>query len=203
MKRLLQLGFVLGFGGTIAAAYFLPLVEYERYRSEASVAANGGRIEQFLIRLPADRIDPAGGSSAVAAAIGQDAASPPRLEHFKLRDVKDNVIGVATRHATVVDGRAETAWLLVIPSRGMMVLTGADAAQSVEAALAARGWQPGQGADQDLSIDLGGPAHSVTATGEFSGIEFELVETWVVSGLDADGGIRGTLRLNTIGKRAS
>jgi len=191
MKRLLQLGFILGLAGTLAAAYFTPWVEYERYRSAASVVANGGRVEQFLVRLPADRI-------------GQPIAadSTTRLEHFKLRDAEGNVIGIAARHAVAREDGEATAWLLSIPSRGTIALAGAGAG-SIETALAGRQLAAGADMNPELSVDLTPAAASITATGEFSGIDFELVETWIVTGLEDDGQVRGTLQLNTIGKRAT
>jgi hypothetical protein len=199
MKRLLQLGFILGLAGTLAAAYFTPWVQYERYRSAASVVANGGRVEQFVVRLPADRI---GLPIAANSTAGDFAADAPRLEHFKLRDTEDNVIGIAARHAVAGAGGEETAWLLTIPSRGTIALA-ASGAGSIDAALAGRGLVAGAGLNPALSIDIGPAATSVAATGEFRGIDFELVETWVVTGLEDDGQVRGTLRLNTIGKRAT
>ncbi len=66
-----------------------------------------------------------------------------------------------------------------------------------------RGVTAGQAVEPELSIDLGPPASSVAVTGEFDGIDFELVETWVVTGFAADGQLRGTLRLNTIGRRST
>jgi hypothetical protein len=198
MKRLLQLGFILGLGGMLAAGYFFPWVDYPRYRSDASVVANGGRVEQFLVRLPADRI---------GAAIDAPAADPalsPVIEHFKLRDANGNVIGIAARHQLTVGDHNETAWLLTIPSRGTIALAASSSARdSLESLLAARGVMPGQNVSPELSIDAGAPATSVAATGEFSGIKFELVETWIVTGLEEDGQVRGTLRLSTVGRSTS
>jgi hypothetical protein len=196
MKRLLQLGFLLGLGGTIAAAYFAPWFEYTRYRSAASVVTNGGRVEQFMVRLPADRVDSAPGAENPGPGIV--------LQHFKLRDTDGNVIGIVARHELATTGGSETSWLMTIPSRGSIALAAAGSgSRFVESAVAANGVLPGQSIDQPLSIDFEAPAASVTATGEFSGIDFEMVETWVVSGVDDDGQLRGTLLFNTVGRRAS
>jgi hypothetical protein len=199
MKRLLQLGFVLGLAGTLAAAYFAPWYEYQRYRSVSSVVANGGRVEQFLIRLPADRI------GAPIAVAGMHTAELPgtRIEHFRLRDIDGNVIGLAARHELNREGTVETAWLLTIPSRGSIVLASHAGIAPIEAALAARNLAAGQSLDPERSIDNGPPAKSVSASGEFAGIEFDLVESWILTGLDDDGQLRGTLRLNTTGRRSS
>ena len=201
MKRLLQLGFLLGLAGTLAAAYFAPLVSYTRYRAVTSVVANGGRVELFMVRLPADRI---GNAVTVPNAGATDDASPLRLEHFKLRDAEGNVIGIAARHQVSLEGGDQTAWLLNIPSRGAIVLAATSPQRdSIDSTLAAHGLVAGQSLERELSIDLVAPAQSVTATGEFDGINFELIETWTVTGRDADGQVRGTLRLNTIGRQSS
>jgi hypothetical protein len=195
MKRLLQLGFILGLAGTIAAAWFAPIFEYTRYRSATSVIANGGRVEQFQVHLPVDRLD----SSGLTVMPGDPST---RLQHFKLRDAEGNVIGLVARHRIAIGEAVETAWLLTIPSRGSIAL-GAAGGGSVESLVAARGLSAGQSLDQPLSFDSPTPATSVTATGEFSGIDFELIESWVVTGLDENGEILGTLRLNTLGRQST
>ena len=195
MKRLLLLGFVLGLAGTLATAYFAPWVEYQRYRSAAEVVPNVGRVEQFLVHLPADRI---GGSIEELA--------DTRLDHYKLRDADGNVVGVAARHQTRLASGDETAWLLAIPSRGTVTLAASSPAgsgESIESRVSARGLTAGEAAEPALSIDLGTAGRSVSATGEFAGIELEVVETWVVTGVEDDGQIRGTLHLNTTGRRSS
>lgn len=197
MKRLLQLGFLLGLAGTFALAWFAPVFEYTRYRSATSVVANGGRVEQFLVHLPVDRIESPTGAGASANA-------GARMQHYKLRDADGNVIGIAARHELQAGDSVQTAWLLAIPSRGSIALAANGPGEgAIESAIAARGITAGQTIEQPLSIDSNQPARSVSATGEFSEIDFELVETWVVTGLDDNGGIRGTLRLNTIGRRST
>jgi hypothetical protein len=193
MKRLLQLGFILGFVGTLAGAYFAPMFEYTRHRSATSVVANGGRVEQFVVRLPADRIDSTAGPAPVSA------SPDTRLQHFKLRDATGNVIGLAARHSLAA---GETAWMLTIPSRGTIALAGnAVVTEPIESVAAERGLAIGETLEQALSIDVAAPARSVTATGEFANLEFDLVETWVVTGIDEDGQVHGTLQLNTIGRQ--
>lgn len=193
MKRLLQLGLLLGFFGTLAGAYFAPWFEFPRIRSAATVVPNGGRLEQFEVRLPADRI---GGGLTVPFA--PEAGS---LEHFKLCDVEGNVIGIAARHSLpLADGWA-TSWLLTIPSRGTIAFApGVPASETLETLLAASGLVAGARSEPGLSIDLGAPAKSLATTGVFAKMEFDLVETWIVAGLEADGAVRGTLRLSTVGR---
>ena len=196
MKRLLQLGFVLGLVGTIAVAYFFPWFEYERYLSKTSVVANGGRVEQFTVRLPADRIESSSDSE------GADPGS--RLSHFKLRDSDGNVIGIAAKHEVAVADRQETAWLLTIPSRGTIALAASSpVSRSIESIVVSSGLGAGQSIDPGLSIDSASLATSVATTGEFAGISFELTETWIVTGIEDDGRIRGTLQLNTIGTQST
>jgi hypothetical protein len=193
MKRLLQLGFILGLFGTLAGAYFAPWFEFPRFRSVATVVPNGGRLEQFEVRLPADRID-----GGVAMPSSPESGS---LEHFKLRDVEGNVIGLAARHSLPLAGGTATSWLLTIPSRGAIAFAASTpASESLESLIAASGLVAGAASEPEISIDLGSPASSVAATGEFTKIDFELVETWVIAGLEADGAIRGTLRLSTVGR---
>jgi hypothetical protein len=200
MKRLLQFGFILGLGGTLALAYFAPWFEFTRYRSLTSVVNNGGRVEQFIVRLPADRIQSTTDDGNRLAAGNND----PRLSHFKLRDVEGNVIGLAAKHELVVRGAHETAWLLTIPSRGTIALAATSPeANSIESLVAGFGVANGQRLDPAQSIDLGVPAKSIATTGEFDGIDFELLENWVVTGVDAAGEIRGTLHLNTIGMQST
>lgn len=191
MKRLLQLGFILGFLGTLAGAYFAPWFEFPRFRSAATVVPNGGRLEQFEVLLPADRI---GDGVAVPSESGS-------LEHFKLRDVEGNVIGLAVRHSLPLADGMSTSWLLTIPSRGTIAFAASTpASETLESLVAASGLVAGARSEPEISIDLGTPARSVATTGEFTRINFELVETWTIAGLDADGAIRGTLRLSTVGK---
>ena len=193
MKRLLQLGFILGLVGTLAGAYFAPWFEFPRFRSAATVVQNGGRLEQFEVRLPADRI-----GAGVIVPSGTESGS---LEHFKLRDVEGNVIGLAVRHSLPLADGGAISWLLTIPSRGSIAFTASTpAGRSLEARVAASGLVAGANSEPEISIDLGSPASSVATTGEFAKIDFELVETWVIAGLEDDGAIRGTLRLSTVGK---
>jgi hypothetical protein len=216
MKRLAQLGFLVGFAAIIAAAYFLPWISYARYPSETTVVANGGRSEQFLIRLPSDQIHAAAsagidGGAAAPALFGpayphtigmSDQDAPSSVAHYKLRDVSGNVIGIAARHATVSEQGPVTAWMLVIPSRGAAYYSGqGDDAVAIGAALAAAGWQPGQTISTSASIDRGSVLATQHTSGEFSNIDFQLAETWEVTGIDADGQIRGTIQLGTIGRR--
>jgi len=176
------------------------------------VIANGGRSEQFLIRLPSDLIQAGpvaprhAATGAAHAADGTPAdtagtAVPGVLvEHFKLRDVNGNVLGVAARHFGESEGSA--AWVLAIPSRGTLVAVGRGASpRVVETALAERGWRPGTDLATEFGLELTPAAVSVAATGEFEGIDFNVTESRSIAGVDSDGAVRGTITLGTVGTR--
>lgn len=139
MKRLFVVAFVAGLLAVALAATLWPLPGHLRYRSIISVPADGGRLEEFVIHWPEDRIArPAerAGSLPAAAAVGatvleDSAGRRVSAELFRLRDTEDNVIGVAGRLAgtggAIADqGRSATNWLLVIPSRGALFLAQGD-----------------------------------------------------------------------------
>ncbi len=216
MKRLLQLGFLLGFGLTAAAAWLLPGLGYDRQPSLTTMVANGGRTEEFLIHLPHDRLQPpnvaAGGNAAGAVSFteaGNDAGddettdAATSIEHFKLRDGNGNVIGVAARHATSVTGREAVAWLLSVPSRGSIAFGGyAAPGPGPEAIAAGAGGAslPAPG-NEAVSRRAEGLA-SVHSTGEFERVDINLDETWVLAGLDEDGAVQGTIMLDTVSRRS-
>ena len=56
MLKTVIFGFLLGIVGTVAAAYYVPVVDQHRESSVISVAPNGGNRESFRINIPADRI---------------------------------------------------------------------------------------------------------------------------------------------------
>jgi hypothetical protein len=70
MKTVLLLAIVIGFGGTLAGAHYLPWVTHVRLESHTSVVANGGRAEKFLIRLPADRLAVTDGQAGGLRSVG-------------------------------------------------------------------------------------------------------------------------------------
>ena len=132
MKTVFLLAILVGFGGTLAGAHFVPWLKHARLPSHTSVVANGGRAEQFLIRLPADRIAATDGEAGGLRATGtsgamllpaQFVAEPLLVEHFKVRDSGGSVIGVAARHWNAGGASPTTTWSVLIPSRGAMVLS--------------------------------------------------------------------------------
>ena len=67
------------------------------------------------------------------------------LEHFKIRDARGDVIGIASRHTVEAQQRLETVWSVVIPSRGAIVLRGAATASELDRRLLEAGFQAGPG----------------------------------------------------------
>ncbi len=124
MLKTLIFGFLLGIVGTVAAAYYVPVVDQHRELSVISVAPNGGNTESFRISIPTDRI--------MVGAPRQADPLPPglnwpadelfdgvRVELFKLRNTEDAVVGVASRmvaDSNTIEDSVE--WVLHLPARG-------------------------------------------------------------------------------------
>ncbi len=208
MKALFIFGLLAGFAGVLAGAHFVPWVNPPRRASDTSVVANGGRAERFVIRLPADRIA-AGGADAglrVAAPGGFPlpsglGTSPVLAEQFKLRDRAGNVIGIAARHWTAAPGGPVSAWVLLIPSRGALMLTAAgESALAVDKALAAAGRRDGHAWSGEVSVAAAGGDHAVVTggSGEFADLTGHYTETWALTGAAATGDLRGTITIDTI-----
>ena len=211
MKILFWISVLLGFAATAAGARYYPWVKLERLPSHTAVVANGGRSERFLVRLPADRISGHGtGDSGLRGAVFPDASPLPEalseapllVEQFKLRDDSGNVVGVAARHWTEVDGAASTAWLLVLPGRGALLLTAAgEAPRALDSALTSAGWRRGEAWSGQLDVVATGGGDAGRIVGgrdEFEGLDGRYTETWRLAGIDASGEVRGTLQLDTI-----
>lgn len=216
MKTAFLLGAIVGLGGVLAAAHYYPWVDHPRLASQTSVVANGGRAEQFLIRLPADRIAAAGSDSTGLRGApvphgvvlpARLAESPVLLEHFKVRDRQGNVIGVAARHWTETADGTATAWSVVIPSRGALLLAApGEASDAFERALRSAGYTPGTPWNGDLRIealDPGGAGRVVGGSDEFDALQGSYSETWTISGVTETGEIRGTIALGTVTRRGS
>jgi hypothetical protein len=208
MRALFLLGLVLGFGGTLAAAHWVPWISHQRLPSQTSVVANGGRAEQFLIRLPADRI-----AATDAKAVGLRSAagagamvSPARfvsepllVEHYKVRDSTGQVVGIAARHWANADHGMTATWSLVIPARGSLVLRApGEKSGALDAALQRAGYARGTAWDGTLEVALVPGGAVAGGTGEFAGLGGTYTETWKVTGVDAAGAMRGTIELYTV-----
>jgi hypothetical protein len=212
MKIVFLFALLLGFGGTLAAAHLAPGLKHARLPSQTSVVANGGRAEEFLIHLPADRIAATDGEAGGVRAKGtagvmllpaQFLAEPLLVEHFKVRDSGGAVIGVAARHWSGT-AEATTTWSILIPSRGALVLSapGEDRAQ-LDSVLRSRGYTAGQDWAGTVTLAMTGDGHGVVSagTGEFENLLGTYAETWSVAAVDADGKVSGTIALSTVTSR--
>jgi len=211
MKTVLAIAVLLGFGATLAAGYFVPGIEHARLPSLTSVVANGGRSEQFVIRLPADRLTATDGEAGgLRAQRGEGAmllpaklmAEPVLVEHFKVRDSDGSVVGVAARHWNGSASGATTTWALLIPSRGALVFSAPGESRSMlEAALRQRGYAAGRAWDGEVELmvtRLDAPGILTAGTQEFASLSGAYLETWTVAGVDENGEVRGTIVLDTV-----
>lgn len=141
MFKALVFGFLLGIVGTVAAAYYVPVVDQHRESSVISVAPNGGNSESFRINIPTDRV--------MVGAPRQAEPLPPglhwpadelfdgvRVELFKVRNTADAVVGVASRMVADSDAIEDSVeWVLHLPARGtfyaVMPAQAADGARRV------------------------------------------------------------------------
>ncbi len=213
MKRLFLIGILLGFAGSLAAAHWVPWVRYDRLPSQTSVVANGGRQETFVIRLPADRIVAFGGNGQLRGnsypsgfdALAAAGETAPLVEHFKVRDSAGSVIGVAARHRVVLPDGVESTWLLSIPSRGSLVLAGPGEPNGrVDSELKTHGYVPGTAWSGDVALAVAPDAdatRTISSTGEFRDLAVQFTEIWALTGVTEHGELRGTIVLDTIGRR--
>ena len=122
-------GILLGAAAAVAIVYFVPAVDQHREASIIAVAKNGGNTEMFHVNVPMDRI--------LIGASGQSNPLPPglewpddlqfahiRTELFKIRNVRDVVVGIASRMAASSDKVGDSIeWVLHLPARGSAFVT--------------------------------------------------------------------------------
>ena len=124
MLKTLIFGFLLGLVGTVAAAYYVPVVDQYRESSVISVSPNGGNTESFRINIPTDRIMIGAPRQADPLPPGlqwpaDDLFDGVRVELFKIRNTRDAVVGVASRLVADSDRIADSVeWVLHLPARG-------------------------------------------------------------------------------------
>lgn len=215
MSRLFLFGLLAGLAGVLAGAHFYPWVQHERLPAETSVVANGGRAETFIVRLPVDRI--AGVASAsVAQTLNFPAGveAPAALtgaalsiEEYKVRATNGAVIGVASRHWTDTPSGPALAWSLTIPGRGTVLLAVAgQSANVLESVLDRVGYLPGQewaGSLEVAAVADRSATRTIASTQEFQDLDMQFTETWSITGISAAGELRGTIVIDTIGRRGS
>jgi hypothetical protein len=220
LRRTFYASLLAGVALTLLSAGIFPLPQHVRYRSNISVLNNGGRQEDFSIEWPRDRVQVtsptaaglllnAGGVALLPGPSGVAASA----EVFRLRDASGDVVGLASRTTTnlpAVDGRPaqSTDWMLLVPSRGTLLLTQANGVDTAPrprmtgGALApvqdaagfwARGTRyritGGPGAD--------GAGQVVRGTGEFAGLQGSYEEVWDLTEVATDGATRGRISLST------
>ncbi|HEX5421614.1 MAG TPA: hypothetical protein VFY39_16605 [Gammaproteobacteria bacterium] len=205
-------GLAAGFAGVLAAAYYSPWLHPGRLPSETSVVANGGRAERFVIRLPSDRVAAGGSLAAGLRALpypqnlvlpSAATAHPVLLEEFKLRDRAGSVVGLAARHWTETAHGPASAWLLLLPGRGALMLAGpGEGASAVDSVLANAGRKRGRAWSGEAQLDIGAGG-IVSGSGEFAGFTGRYKETWQLTGIEAGGELRGTITLDTVAYQGS
>ena len=208
MRTLFLLGLLLGFVGTLAAAHWVPWISHQRLPSQTTVVANGGRAEQFLIRLPADRIAATDAKPAGLRSIAGSGAmllpakfvnEPLLVEHYKVRDSTGQVIGVGARHWANGDHGMTATWSLVVPARGSLVLRApGEKGGALDTALQRAGYTRGAAWEGTLEVALAQGGAVASGTGDFEGLTGTYTETWKLTGVDANGAMRGTIELYTV-----
>jgi len=117
------IGIVLGVLASAAGLYAYPVVDQHREPSIVSVAANGGNVESFHIKVPMDRIMVGKPDLEDPLPVGLEWPEDQILQNvhielFKIRNARDTVIGVAARTAAN-DGPNEVIdWVVHLPARG-------------------------------------------------------------------------------------
>ncbi len=211
MRNTFTLGLLLGFVGFLAATYFYPLVNHARIDSQTTVALNGGRTETLLIRLPVDRISSVGDGTTGLRGNGHPAGvdlpidfagTGVLVEHFKLRDVGGNVIGLAAHHGSGAASGDASVWAFQIPGRGTVVFSGSTEHPAViDQALRNAGHVAGQRWSGEIDVSLTPVVEEtrvIEGTEEFGDVAGRFSENWHLTGVSATGELRGTIEFETI-----
>lgn len=171
MLKTLVFGFLLGIVGTVAAAYYVPVVDQIRESSVISVSPNGGNSEAFHIEIPTDRIMIGAPGQAEPLPAGlqwptDEQFEGVRVELFKVRNARKTVIGVASRMVADSERMADSVeWVLHLPARGTFYAA-----------------MPAQSADGASRVGV-----LRAGTREFRPLQGEISERWVPNTDDDDG----------------
>ena len=218
MMRLFFLSLLAGIALTVTAAVLLPLPRNERLPSSIEVLTNGGRQESFIIHWPQDRVALPGqlpGTEPVVtggALVMADTDSPVSIELFRVRDSAERVIGLASRTTARLPGQRLAAasvsnWIVMIPSRGTLLLSQENSADLsarptadgyVLPAETASFWSPGSRYRITAGPAPGGRGRIVQGSEEFEGLEGSFNEIWELRELTADGRTEGRITLVTV-----
>ena len=125
MLKTFIFGAILGALAAAGAVYSVPVVDQYREVSVVSVAPNGGNHETFAINIPEDRVllGAPGSASGVPDGLewpNNDMLGGLTTEFFKVRNVRDAVIGVAARNRVREAGADVTEWVIHLPARGTL-----------------------------------------------------------------------------------
>lgn len=206
----------------LAAAAIFPLPVHERFPSRIEVLTNGGRSESFVIHWPGDRLPLTGelDGAEVNKADGVAVLAPRRrrpaaTELFRLRDTEDRVIGIASRLTGRMPGRrgrerSASTWTLMIPSRGMLMLTQDNGANVGPVRVGGRWvaavdspgfWATGSRYRISAGPAAGGRGRVLGGTGEFRSLIGDYSEVWELEELAANQRSEGTILLTTVTAR--
>lgn len=218
LRRVFILSFLAGLALVVAVVAIFPLPVHERVPSRIDVLTNGGRQENFQIRWPQDLIalpELPNGLQAVASggtAVLGDAANPAAAELYRLRDANGTVIGIASRTTSrmVSSRRADASvsnWVLMIPSRGALMLVQENSADIgprangdgwVMPAQTERFWSVGSRYRITSGPAAGGSGRIERGTGEFVRLSGSYSETWELDELASGSGTRGHILISTV-----
>ncbi|MEL6868953.1 MAG: hypothetical protein AAFO81_04045 [Pseudomonadota bacterium] len=134
MRAIFFLSIIAGAAAAAALAWFAPFLEQERTRAQTMVQTNGGRMEQFEIRLATDvlsslpGIDRPDDGFVPASADWYPELAPFRgvAEMFRLRNAQGVAIGIASR-VRGLTSTDDVEWILHLPARGTLALRGLSA----------------------------------------------------------------------------
>lgn len=209
-RLLFILGLLCGCLGLLALVTLVDWVDHPRPRAHVSVLPNEGALEQFVIRLPRDRILDSGHASGLPSRYPADLVLPAgalpdlHVEHFKFRDREGEVIGVAARHSQRLDASTHAAWVLYLPGRGSLLLQHSEAGGGLNAELVRRNLRAGTPWDGEFTLQRTAgatPAGRGQVRGgsqEFARHGGSYTETWRLTGVDAEGRPRGTIEIDTL-----
>lgn len=141
MKASFFFGILAGIAAVVWLGWSAPFVAQQRVSSETRVQNNGGRLERFEIRLRDDQISvvpgrdaaPSGTTPAQLSWVQSVAPFSQSASVYRLRNESGTVVGMASRVRGVTTAE-QVEWVLHIPQRGSLVLTGlsADIAETGE-----------------------------------------------------------------------
>jgi hypothetical protein len=180
-------GILLGIAAAAAGLYYLPVVDQSREQSLVIVHPNQGNTETFYANVPMDRI--------LIGAQSQQSLLPPglqwpdneefanlRVELFKIRNTKNDVVGVASRMAANDEIPGDVIeWVLHLPARGSIYVSMRP--------------EPQEGGNRVGKLQSG--------TREFDLMRGEVSERWVADTTESDDAQAGRIELITalVGQR--